>query len=105
MLFFVWWWSSSSGADDGKISISDLTKPSEPSRFPLLNGTTVIWDSRKQKPTINGALYSCYRNLDLAINQQLYRAEMEVVASEEVVRKSWVNQSCKPVYFINRNQL
>ncbi|XP_022567395.1 protein transport protein SEC31 homolog B isoform X1 [Brassica napus] len=73
-----------SGADDGEICIWDLTKPSEPSHFPLLkgsgsstqgeisfiswnrkvqqilastsyNGTTVIWDLRKQKPLINFA--------------------------------------------------
>ncbi|XP_048609777.1 protein transport protein SEC31 homolog B isoform X1 [Brassica napus] len=73
-----------SGADDGEICIWDLTKPSEPSHFPLLkgtgsatqgeisfiswnrkvqqilastsyNGTTVIWDLRKQKPIINFA--------------------------------------------------
>ncbi|KAJ0256748.1 WD40 repeat-containing protein [Hirschfeldia incana] len=73
-----------SGADDGEICIWDLTKPAEPSHFPLLkgtgsstqgeisfiswnrkvqqilastsyNGTTVIWDLRKQKPLINFA--------------------------------------------------
>ncbi|CAH8310208.1 unnamed protein product [Eruca vesicaria subsp. sativa] len=73
-----------SGADDGEICIWDLTKPTEPSHFPLLkgtgsatqgeisfiswnrkvsqilsstsyNGTTVIWDLRKQKPIINFA--------------------------------------------------
>ncbi|XP_047947796.1 protein transport protein SEC31 homolog B isoform X3 [Salvia hispanica] len=71
-----------SGADEGDISIWDLTKPLEPNHFPALkgsgsasqgeisflswnsmvekilastsyNGTTVVWDLRKQKPVIN----------------------------------------------------
>ncbi|XP_010523659.1 PREDICTED: protein transport protein SEC31 homolog B-like isoform X2 [Tarenaya hassleriana] len=73
-----------SGADDGEICIWDLAKPSEPSQFPVLkgsssaaqgeisflswnrkvqqilastsyNGTTVVWDLRKQKPVISFA--------------------------------------------------
>ncbi|XP_042064302.1 protein transport protein SEC31 homolog B-like [Salvia splendens] len=73
-----------SGADEGDISIWDLTKPLEPNHFPALkgsgsasqgeisflswnrmvekilastsyNGTTVVWDLRKQKPVINFA--------------------------------------------------
>ncbi|KAL1564370.1 Protein transport protein Sec31B [Salvia divinorum] len=71
-----------SGADEGDISIWDLTKPLEPNHFPALkgsgsasqgeisflswnnmvekilastsyNGTTVVWDLRKQKPVIS----------------------------------------------------
>ncbi|KAH6759783.1 transducin family protein / WD-40 repeat family protein [Perilla frutescens var. frutescens] len=71
-----------SGADEGDICIWDLTKPSEPSHFPPLkgsgsatqgeisflswnskvqhilastsyNGTTVVWDLKKQKPVIS----------------------------------------------------
>ncbi|XP_024025815.1 protein transport protein SEC31 homolog B [Morus notabilis] len=71
-----------SGADDGEICIWDLANPAEPSQFPPLkgsgsaaqgeisflswnskvqlifastsyNGTTVVWDLRKQKPVIS----------------------------------------------------
>ncbi|KAI9116702.1 hypothetical protein K1719_012360 [Acacia pycnantha] len=73
-----------SGAEDGEICIWDLANPSEPSHFPpirgsgsasqgeisflswnskvqhilastSLNGTTVVWDLRKQKPVISFA--------------------------------------------------
>ncbi|CAH9098983.1 unnamed protein product [Cuscuta epithymum] len=71
-----------SGADEGKICIWDITNPMEPTHFPFLkgsgsssqneisyvswnskvqhvfastslNGTTVVWDLRKQKPVIS----------------------------------------------------
>ncbi|GAA0154166.1 vesicle coat protein [Lithospermum erythrorhizon] len=55
-----------SGADEGEICIWDITKPAEPTHFPPLkgrgsatqastsfNGTTAVWDLKKQKPVIS----------------------------------------------------
>ncbi|XP_010279523.1 PREDICTED: protein transport protein SEC31 homolog B-like [Nelumbo nucifera] len=99
-----------SGADGGEISIWDLTKPVEPIHFPSLkgvgsgaqsdvsflswndkvqhilastshNGTTVVWDLRRQKPVITLSDSSRRRSSVLQWNPDI--ATQLVVASDD----------------------